>query len=354
MKVLVAGGSGYFGRILIQELVRFTDFHIRVGGRNRNNLERICREGDGSRLEPVILDLNRTETVEQALDGVSIAVCAAGPFQDMPLTLAASCLKRRIPYIDLADDTGFIQRVHGLVRESRLGDDIPAVCSGWSTIPALAGLMTGFAKEGLEAVDEINLHIAPGNRIPRSASTIAALLSAVKRPGTWSQRRIFDFPPPVGSRPGYVTDAGLDHFPDIFNAPRVACRVGLELSLLNSLFTLVARCIQSGGFLSSFNWAAWLRRGSLLLSFLGHDWGAVGVEVFGRKNGTAIRQVVSLIAEHLGHHIPVLPAVVMVEELLKGKAPRGLVTLSGWLSRERFEKECARRGYRMAHVMGRV
>lgn len=349
--ILVVGGGGYFGKILVQELLRFTDRQILVGGRSGPRLSRFCESLDDTfkrRIQPVLLDLENPDSIQSALERVFVAICAAGPFQQLPLTLPTLCLRKGIHYIDLADDGSFIKKVHALVRENSDGREIPLVCTGWSTVPALSGLLARIAKEGLDVVDSIDIQIAPGNRVPRSRTTIEALLAAVNQPFAWSKPRPFQFPLPVGPRVGYLVDVSLDLFPQVFRAPRIDCRVGLEFSFLNKLFFLVAHIVQGGGLLSRMRWASWLHRGSQLVGFLGHDWGAVGVEAIGKKGGRQTSRKVCIIAEHFGQCISVMPAVVMTTLLLEGRVNSyGLVPIDGWLTQDQLESACGQRGYRL-------
>src|SRR5207302_279242 len=98
-RVLVVGGSGYFGRLLVQDLLRFADCDLIVGSR---------RPVHSNSFETVVADLRNPASLERALAGVDIAICAAGPFQELPTTLVEFCLSRKIHYIDLADDRRFV------------------------------------------------------------------------------------------------------------------------------------------------------------------------------------------------------------------------------------------------------
>jgi hypothetical protein len=82
-----------------------------------------------------------------------------------------------------------------------------------------------------------------------------------------------------------------------------------------------------------------------VLGFLGHDWGAVGVEVSGFKAGLPVRRQACVVAESSGQRIPVMPAAVMAARLLSGSpVERGLVPVDGWLSHAELSLECGRRG----------
>jgi len=357
-KVLLVGGSGYFGRALAADLLRNTDCQIILAGRNRLKLQRALRFlGGDRRLETHVLDLRAPETIPPALSEVGVAICAAGPFQRLPPTLVEICLERGIHYVDLADDRGFVMQVRALA--ARAADET-AVCSGWSAVPALSGVLVRLASRNMERIDSIDIQIAPGNRAPREAGTVDSLLTAVGRPfqvranGSWrtvrgwSEPRRFAFPPPIGSRTGYLVDVP-DHelFPGLFGASRVEFRVGAELTLLNHGLSALAGLTRRGMIRDWTRWTPLFRATMATVGWMGHEWGAVGVEVLGSTGGGRLARRATVLAERQGHRIPVMPAAVMTVELLSGRVRGGLVPVDGWLELPRLEEECRRRGYRV-------
>jgi hypothetical protein len=334
-RVLVVGGTGHFGRLLGEDLRQYTDCEVIIAGRHS-------------------ADLSNPASLEAALAGVSVAICAAGPFQTLPLSLAELCLRKRIHYIDLADDRHFVRKVRSLV--STPDENLPAVCSGWSTVSALSGVLARIGSAGSIAVDSIYIHMAPGNRVPRSVGTIASLLHSVGqsfnvlRDGSWctvrgwSEGRDFAFPAPVGRRRGYLIDVP-DHefFPDLFHARTVEFRTASELHILNFTVTSLSCIVRTGLVRSWVSWSRIFQRAAAMLGFIGHDWGGVGVEVAG-PNG---RRRVSLIADTSGQRIAVMPASVMTASLLSGSTRRGLISPSDWLSPEELANESAKRGFRL-------
>ena len=93
-------------------------------------------------------------------------------------------------------------------------------------------------------------------------------------------------------------------------------------------------------------WAAWLAPAMGVFGSLGHDWGAVGVEVSGSRAGLPVRRQACVIAGRSGQRIPILPAAVMAGRLLsEGASEGGLVPVDRWLSREELASECRKRGF---------
>src|SRR5262245_36216799 len=339
-KVLVIGGRGHFGRLLIDDLLRNTNSELVVASRRQAFLS--------NRFETVVADLWDPNSLERALADVEIAICAAGPYQNLPTTLAELCLNRGIHYIDLADDRAFVQRVRALAADHE--NAAGAVCTGWSTVSALSGLLAGIASDGMTAINSIHIQMAPGNRGARHTATIASLMHSVGQPFIicrdgksqrvvgWSEPREFVFPSPVGKRQGYLVDVP-DHeiFPRLFDARTVEFRASSELQILNQCLSLLQRTRR--------NWVSssgLLQRAAGLVSRIGHDWGAIGVEVA----GDVVRKA-CIVADSRGERIAVMPASVMVAALSAGVRQAGLVSYTAWLTEEQLRRECEKRDFRL-------
>lgn len=359
-QVLVVGGAGYFGRLLVQELLAGTDCVIRLGGRSRERLAKPCAAGPPGRLAPAVVDLHDRTSVQAALEGVRLAICAAGPFQNLPVSLAELCLECGIHYVDLADARGYVTEVVRLAARRGEGP-LPTVCTGWSAAPALSGLLARLAADEMEQVESIQAQIAPGNRNPRAPGTVASLLYSAGQPMTiwregrrqtitgWSAPDRFHFPPPIGPRTGYLVDVpDYEVLPPLFGARRVEFRAGSELAFQNWLLSGLVWLTGRGMVRSWVGWTPVLRAGMALFGWLGHDWGAIGVRVTGRRGGKSVAVTASIVADRQGERIAILPAAVMAQRLLSGAlAPGGLVPWDGWLTRAELETACARRGMRL-------
>jgi len=344
-KVLVLG-AGYFGRLLIDDLPRHADCDLIVAGRRRFR---------STRVQTALADLWDPSSLERVLAGVNIAICSAGPFQGLPTSLVDLCLKHRVHYIDLADDRSFVRKVRLLAR----GANETAVCTGWSTVSALSGVLVQIAGEGLGAIDSICIHMAPGNRGARHTATVASLMYSVGQQFTvlrdgvwrtvtgWSEPRDFAFPPPIGRRRGFLVDVP-DHelFPELFNARTVEFRTSSELPLWNRSVSLLRWLVDRRVVRDWVRWSRVFQRTAAFLSWMGHDYGSIGVEVTG---GAAGRQA-SIVADFTAERLAVMPASIMTTFLLSGaqrQQYQGLVSPADWLSREQLMTECTKRGFRL-------
>jgi hypothetical protein len=334
-KVLIVGGNGHFGRLLAEDLRQHTDCDVVIGNRRSANL-----------FDP--------SSIKRALSGVSVAICVAGPFQEIPTTLAESCLRLGIHYVDFADDRTFVRKIHSLVKKSP--DVQSAVCTAWSTVSALSGLLTSIAAEASNQIDEIYIHMAPGNRLPRGRGTITSFLHSVGTSFTlcrngkwqtvrgWSSGRDYIFPPPIGRHRGFLVDVP-DHefFPALFGAQTVEFRTSSELRFLNTAVSSIAWFVRRGIVRSWVPLSGLFQAGAALFATTGHDWGGVGVEVFGPK----VHRRVSVVADSGGQRIAVMPAAIMTELLLSGSQQTGLISPAGWLTVNQLHKACTARGFRL-------
>src|SRR5262245_49914020 len=256
--VLVVGATGYFGRLLVADVIASrVPGRILLGGRNLAKLDEVARAHAGrAPLETRPVMLEHEASVAAALEGVKVAACAAGPFQQLPLTLPRLCLEHGIAYLDLSDDRRFTAQVRALAGAAPAAR--PPLLSGWSAVPALAGALARIAAADLDAVAALDLQIAPGNRMPRARGTVASLLASVGRSFPvwrdgrwqsvrgWTEPRAFDFPVPVGRRVGYLVDVPAhDDFPALFSCARVEFRVGAELSLLNHAVSFLGLLVRA-------------------------------------------------------------------------------------------------------------
>ncbi|MDX2107752.1 MAG: saccharopine dehydrogenase NADP-binding domain-containing protein [Candidatus Melainabacteria bacterium] len=359
-QVLIIGGTGYFGRILTQDLLQFTDYKIVAASRSPGKLQKMREELStySSRFFNKVIDLNNTVHCNEGINGSDVVICAAGPFQEIPITLANACMEKSIPYIDLADDREYVMRVRKLFEQLKPSS---YVCTGWSSVPALSGAMSNFASKKLDKINSIQIQIAPGNKAPRGFSTVTSLINSIGKEFSvmqngswskvkgWSQPRVFKFPAPVGNKTGYLVDVA-DHelFPLHFNADTVQFRAGAEFGFFNLAMSGLAALTNYGIVKSLRPFSSFLQTAMSTLGFLGHDWGALGVEVQGTFESKPKTIRLSVVADHQGQQIPVMPASIMCRRILNSSdSVTGLVPFDSWISREELEAECAMRNYRL-------
>jgi hypothetical protein len=357
--VLVVGGSGYFGRLLVDELCRFTTCDIVIGGRDQTKIAQIINASEHkNRLRAQAMDLRQPDSIDIALSNVEVAICAAGPFQSFPLTLVERCIEQKIPYIDLADARAFVRGVNQLPGARSAAS---AVCSGWSAVPALSGALAAIASRGFEELHKIHSQIAPGNKAPRGQSTVSSLLESVgqkhqlwrndkwETASGWSEPCGFSFPSPIGYRLGRLVDvADYDIFPEKFKAQTVEFRVSSELEFLNKGVDVLSWFVRRNLAPPLTPFTPIFQSSMALFGLFGSDAGAVGVECTGRKGNETVRRRASIVAERLGHWIPIMPATIMTKRIIEQRDKFiGLQDPVSWITEEELNRECETRNYKL-------
>ena len=348
--VVVFGGTGFFGRLVVRDLLEHTDALVRVASRDPAALDFRPHE---TRVRAWIADLGDPGSVRDLVRGADACVSCVGPFQGLPLKVLEACLAERVPYVDVADDRDFVERASALdvaLREA----DVPAFV-GCSVVPGITALLTRMALARTETADQVRIAITPGTRHVRGPGSFACLLATVGetylapqdgRPRAvtgWTQRRLVDFPPDVGRRSAYRVVDIADHstLPRWFGTRTVEFRIGSEFHALNRLLALYRA---SKRVLPGVATRALARPARALIAavgWLGTTRGGVLVEVSGR-GGTATLCV------HRASDAQVIPAILpalAVERLLAGERPEpGIVPLHGWIAPERFVAALRARG----------
>ena len=353
--VVVYGGTGFFGKRVVEDLLVRTMARVVVAGRNKPRTVPV-----NPRVTFTVSDLNDRASVQRALAGASVVVNCAGPYQSQGPTLMHEAIANRVHYVDLAED-------RALVREAQNSHEAASIAgvillSGLSVVPALAAFLAESIRGDFDNTLSIRTFIAPGTRGSRGVATVRSLLGGVGRPlhllrderetilRGWSEPEWVEFPPPIGWRLEYlaIENADRDVLAREFGAQRVEFKAGSEFPWLNRALAIVARCRAWTGFPPLDRWASPLRVCLQWLGWFGTDAGGVLVEVAGTKIGRTVAQQLAVVADRQGERIPSLLAAIAVGALLRGElTARGALPLSSWLGREQLFDELRSRGLRL-------
>ncbi len=344
--VAVLGGYGIFGGRVSASLAGHA--HVIVVGRDARAAGRFARRHG---CEARVADVSDRAALARAIDGADMVVHAAGPFQGHDHLVARLCIERGIHSLDLADARQFVTGIGALDADARARG--VCVISGASSAPGVTSalvrsVLTPSAQPAFARVDAIQLALSPGNRNPRGASTIAAILTYlgrpirvlqdgrwVERPG-WSDRRRLEFPPPVGARAVHVCDVpDLDLFPPAFGARTVRFDAGVELGVINRALSALGRLRQRGHLPDLPRHARLFRRLSLCLYPFGSRNGALAVWVRGvAADGAPVERRAALVTDDDGPATPCAPSIVLARRILEHGPPApgafpcvGLLTL---------------------------
>lgn len=368
LKVLVVGGYGFFGRRLVERLLRQPALEVWVAGRSTARAQALvdrlhAAAPAAARARAVALDAGGAD-ITQHLRGLHphVLVDASGPFQGADPALARACIAAGVNYIDLADARDFVCSIASLDAAARAAG--VAVISGASSVPALSGAAADALAQDLERVESIDIGISPGNRTERGLSTVQAVLgycgqslpsAGAQRRFGWVGTRSHRYPPPVGVRllsPCDVPDLAL--LPERYRGrPRVDFGAGLELRFLHRGMNAMAWARQRGWVRNWATHARWLKRVADLFDGLGSEAGAMHVSVLGHtREGARVTRRWELVAT-TGHgpYVPTLASAALVRRMAEGGTlPAGASPCVGMLGLDDFIREAEGLQIRMGRV----
>jgi hypothetical protein len=240
----VIGAAGYFGRLLIDDLLHHVRCNVVLGGR---------RLVSSSGLETRTADLSDRASLERALNDIDIVICTAGPYQQLPLFLVELCLQRGIHYIDLADNRDFVQASPRSDRE--VGScPVGGLCGMVHSLGAVrVACEDSLQRNEICGVDlRFRWRRAIAGRVRQRRSHPCFILSV-------ANSGLFEMDNGTTSPAGrihaifyfhYRSASGADilsmfrimpFFPDLFAARTVEFRAGSELAFLNGCLSLLRR-----------------------------------------------------------------------------------------------------------------
>lgn len=357
-RIVVYGGAGFFGRLLIKDLLKYSDADIVIASRNPYPIKFHPYE---NRVKLVISDIHDYESVAATIEGAIAAICCVGPFQGLTLNLLRACIDKKVHYIDVADDRDFIVRCYNLSEPIKQAGIVAFV--GCSVVPGISSLLTKFCADKIGRIEKTRIFITPGTRHPRGPGSFLCLLSTVGQQysipvdgkekmvcGSTRRERV-EFPPLIGHRWVYFVVDIADYFlqPIYFGTRTVEFKIGSETDFLNrTLATL--RSVKGFLGIKSLNWMVPLSR--ILVygaSWFGTSKGAVMVEVSGDGETEAKKTSLSVYAEKHGEAIPSILASIAAQTILNAEiAHTGIVPLHSWLSKNKFMAELSKREIKVA------
>jgi len=268
----------------------------------------------------IALDLNRPGALADAARGCVAVACTAGPFQSLDRAIVSEAVDAGAHWLDIADTPAWVD---GILADETLAKVPTAVMTGLSSTPALTGALTDWcrARLGNAAFSKAAMFI--GNRNEKGGGAISsAIASGFRDPLMVSfpigTRRAFRFEVPRSA-------FGPSEIPGEF---RVALELSPAVRLVNA-FTAMGEPARSGRALATL---------ARPFSRFGSDEGCVQAEVTSEDGRMLAAACVSR-----GQRFAILPLAIALEEILAGRAPRGVTHPSGWIEPEELlARMCAR------------
>jgi hypothetical protein len=351
-RIIVIGGFGNFGARICRALAG--DPRVEVVATTRSS--RTNSTQNAIARTALNIDSHDFASALRAL-APHIVIHCAGPFQKQDYRVASAAIASGAHYIDLADGRRFVAQFRDAL-------DLPArtagvlALSGASTLPALSSAVVDALLDRFAELREIDITIAPGQRAPRGAATIAAVLSYAGKPFKWLRggkwldawgwqelRRVR-----VGDTATRLSAAcdvpDLELFPRRYPSVRtVTFRAALELDLQHIVLWLAAAMRRAGVLLPLERWSGAIAGATKLLDRFGSDTGGMIVALRGinRAGGVAHLEWRLTARSSHGPEIPCMAAILVARKLIEGKLTvTGAFPCMGFLELTEFEQEFAR------------
>ncbi|WP_068826899.1 saccharopine dehydrogenase family protein [Pseudomonas sp. BMS12] len=351
--VVVLGGYGNFGQVIVRKLAALPGMRVWVAGRDLAKAEALARETGSQALQ---LDMNAADLSERlrAL-GAQLLISTAGPFQRQDYRVPRAAIAAGLHYVDLADARAFVCGIDELDEEARAADVL--VCSGASSVPALAAAVIDELLPRFSRLDEIWHGISSSEKTP-GTSTLAAVLDYCGKPFQqwrdgrwqavygWQDLARHDFPAPLGPR--WVANCDIPdlqlfaaRYPSV-RTVRFSAGVGLRITQFGTW--ALSWLVRFGLLRSAVPLTHFLHRRAVALESFGDGRSGMFLRLRGLDQaGAALELCWELLAEQNdGPNIPCMAAVALARKLAAGSlSARGAMPCMGLLSQDEYLAELA-------------
>ncbi|HCU25028.1 MAG TPA: hypothetical protein DF383_08425 [Deltaproteobacteria bacterium] len=357
--VTVIGGTGVFGRYIVNELASSPlDFSIRVTGRRAEEFDRHFPK-PSRLLYFEKLDLQDRPALEKILQETDLVILAAGPFQDFSPQLPLMAAERGVHYLDICDDPLYLSEL--LRHRENLAQARSVILSGLSSLPGISIPLAERIAPQFDVIHDIDIGLFIGNKNQKGRGAVFSALRNLHRPvhfirngkrqaiPPWSYPVAYSYPAPIGPLCSY-SFASPDSllFPRYYRFDNLSVRVGFEWAPVRWSFSLFKKLIERGR-------GSWVEKAvDLLFPFfslshrIGSELGCVSVTMTGLKQGKFRRIRASLLGDKPGQRMASLPCVIAAEALARGEIHgRGLLDLNQWMPPEQFFQRLEERNMRL-------
>jgi hypothetical protein len=225
--------------------------------------------------------------------------------------------------VDIADDRKYCSRIRALADRY----DRSAAVYGCSSLPGISlALFRVLTESSSTKAERVRTTLFIGNDNPKGRAAVRALVHQLGKSfqapqgnlRSLAHKEVVDLPI-FGRRSVYDFECA-DY--DLVEARSLSVKVGFELRAVTAVFALMARLSSEWGPAAA---RVLERLGS---PRIGSSGGVVQVEVF--EEGGSVRRA-SLAAAQNGQRMAILPAVLTVMELARGRPVRGAITAPDFL-----------------------
>ena len=346
-KALILGGYGNFGKRIAAALTK-SGVSVIIAGRNEEKAWELVTELPEGLAETACFDAFSELPDKLAAWEPAVVVNTCGPFQTSDYSIAQTCIKSGVHYVDLADGREFVTGITTLDTTAREAG--VAVISGASTVPGLSSAVLDHYRDDFAEMHSLRFGISPGQGAERGLATTKGILTYVGRPlkpfpggdKAYGWQDIYrQTYPMLGPRWMANCDVpDLDLLPEHYGLKSIRFSAGLELGLLHLGLWGLSWLVRLGLPLNLPRYAESLLTASNWFNTLGSPDGGMHMIMEGvDKAGQPLTRKWFIVALHGdGPQIPTVPAIILARKLAKGELPLtgavpcvGLVTLEDYL-----------------------
>jgi hypothetical protein len=347
-KVLILGGYGNFGKRIALTLTR-QNISVIIAGRDKSKAEALTKKLPANLSEIATFDIKQNLPEQLEILKPSVVINTCGPFQNSDYSVAETCIKYGIPYIDLADGREFVANIVTLDDEAKKHS--VAIIGGASTVPGLTSAVVEHYLSEFSEIDSLKFGIAPGQKAERGLATTQAILSYIgkklkpcagyeTRYG-WQDLYLQNYPE-IGNR--WMANCeipDLDLLPMKYGIKKIRFSAGMENPIIHLGIWVMSWLVRMGLPVDLTKYSAQLLKASGWFDFLGSADGGMHMIFEGKnKAGQNITKKWFIIAlDGDGPYIPTIPAVVLTKRVLNGQFNTigalpcvGLVSLEEYLN----------------------
>ena len=352
-KILILGAYGNFGKRISLLLAR-DNYSIIISGRDLQKLtvlkDNIVSQYPNAEIEIVQLDANLELAQFLEKNKPVVVINTIGPFQMADYSIARTCIKNQINYIDLSDGRDFVNEFNKLDNIAK-ENNVTAI-SGASTVPALTSAVIEYFNDNLLEIDLLKFGIAPGQKAERGIATTKAILSYVgkklkpcagfnNRYG-WQDLYIQEYPE-IGSRlMANCEIPDLDLLPPKYKIKKIMFSAGMENKAVHLGIWAFSWLVRIGLPLNLPKYAAILLKMSNWFDAFGTSDGGMHIIIEGKdKNNAPLTIKWFIIAfDGDGPFIPTIPSVILAKRFADGKIDyKGTYPCVGMISLEDYLNE---------------
>ena len=348
--VLILGGYGNFGKRIAVALT-LDGIPVIIAGRTAEKVERLVQELPENLATTAVFDVfsGLGEELERLKPVVVINTC--GPFQSSNYSVAESCIRQGVHYIDLADGRDFVTGITALDQQAKAKG--VSVISGASTVPGLSSAVLEHFRNEFSEIDDLKYGISPGQKAERGLATTEGILSYVGKrlkPFAATQKTAYGWQdiyrqryPHFGKRWMANCDIpDLDLFPERYGIKSIRFSAGLELSLVHLGLWSLSWLVRIGLPINLPRFAKPLLKVSNLFDRFGTADGGMHVIITGKDNdgNPYTRKWFVIAKDGDGPQIPTIPAIVLAKDLARGeRLPTGAQPCVGLVPLDRYMEE---------------